>query len=228
MTNVNWERWARVSGIGFVVLFIVAFLTYGTPPKVNGSTGDIVGFFDGHRGRVLASMILFGIAFLLLLWFVGAVANTLREAGEGRVAATTIGLGATFVGIQAISGSIAAGLAYNIAISGGNGIVRAMNTLISTTQVISSYPLAGLILVVSAALWRTKTVPEWYSWLGTASAVLVLLHGTNWATSGFWSPTGGYLWVTLIAWLAWTTVTSWLLYVRVTVTAPQRAPVPTH
>lgn len=55
----------------------------------------------------------------------------------------------------------------------------------------------------------------WYSWLGLLAAALALLHGTNWATSGFWSATGGFLFVAIIAALAWTLVTSVLLSMRV-------------
>jgi hypothetical protein len=227
MTDVNWERWARAAGIGFVVLFIVAFAIYGNPPKVNASGADIVSFFDGHRGRVLTSMIVFGIAFLLLLWFIGATANALREAGEGRVAATTIGMGAVFVGIQAVTGALAGGLALNIAAIGDEGIVRSVNTLISSSEVISSYPLAGLILVSTMGLTRVGVLTGWASWLGLLASGLVLLHGTNWATTGFWSPTGNYLWVMLIAWLAWTVTTSWSLYSHSTAPAPERAAVPT-
>jgi hypothetical protein len=230
MTSVNWERWSRAAGIGFVVLFIVAFGLYGNPPKVNATAGDIISFFDDSRGRILTSMIIFGIAFVLLLWFVGSVANTLREAGEGRLAATTVGLGAVFVAIQALGGAIAGGLALNIASTGDEGIVRALNTLISSSEVLSSYPLAGLILLVSAGLTRTRIVTApWYRYVGVVAAVLVLLHGTNWATTGFWSPTGGYLWIMLVAWFGWTALTSWLLYALAPAgaRAPERAAVPT-
>jgi hypothetical protein len=227
MTNVNWERWARASGIGFVVLFVVAFLIYGEPPKVNASGTDIVSFFDGDRGRVLTGLIVFGVAFTLLVWFIGTMANTLREAGEGRVAATTIGMGAVFVGVQAVSGALAGGLALNIAAIGDEGVVRSINTLLSSTEVISSYPLAGLILVSSAGLKRAGILTDWASWIGTPAAVLVLLHGTNWATTGFWSATGGYLWITLVAWIIWTVVTSWTLYSKAAAGAPERAAVPT-
>ncbi|TMK80499.1 MAG: hypothetical protein E6G45_00050 [Actinobacteria bacterium] len=219
MTNVNWERWARAAGIEFVVLFIVAFAIYGNPPKVNGNAADIISFFDGHRGRVLTGMIVFGIAFLLLLWFIGAIANILREAGEGRIAATTIGMGAVFVGVQAVGGAIAGGLALNIAGIGDEGIVRALNTLLSSSELISAYPLAGLILFVSIGLNRARILADWYCYMGVAASVLVLLHGTNWATSGFWSATGGYLWITLIAWIGWTVVTSGLLYTHATAAA---------
>lgn len=231
MTGMNWERWSRAAGIGFVVLFIVAFGIYGNPPKVSATAGDIINFFDGSRSRVLTSMIVFGIAFVILLWFVGTIANLLREAGEGRLAATTIGMGATFVAIQALGGAIAGALALNVAGIGDEGIVRALNTLISSSEVLSSYPLAGLILLASAGLTRSRIVTaEWYRYTGVVAAVLVLLHGTNWAATGFWSPTGGYLWVMLVAWFAWTLLTSWLLYAQAPAgaRAPERAAVPTH
>ena len=231
MTSVNWERWSRAVGIVFVVLFIVAFGIYGKPPKVNATGGSIINFFDGSRGRILTSMIIFGIAFAILVWFVGAIANTLREAGEGRLAATTIGMGAVFVSIQALGGAIAGGLALNIASAGNEGIVRALNTLISSSEVLSSYPLAALILLTSVGLSRSRILTaDWYRYTGVVAAVLVLLHGTNWATTGFWSPTGAYLWVMLVAWFGWTLVTSWLLYAQAPAGArtPERAAVPTH
>jgi hypothetical protein len=229
MTSVNWERWARASGIGFVVLFIVAFIILGEPPKVNASTDDIVSFFDGDRGRVLTSMVVFGVAFIILLWFVGAIANVLREAGEGRLSATTIAMGATFVGLQAVIGAIAGGLALNIAATGDAGVVQALNTLTGSVDLISAYPFAGLIAAATIGFTRLRLLPYWYGYVGLAAAVLVLLHGTNWATSGFWSASGGYLWITIIAGLGWTLITSVLLYTRAPATAPapERAAVPT-
>jgi hypothetical protein len=229
MTGMNWERWARASGIGFVVLFIVAFIILGETPKVNDSTDEIVSFFDGDRGRVLTSMIVFGIAFILLLWFVGAIANALREAGEGRLGATTIAMGATFVGLQAVIGAIAGGLALNIAANGDAGVVQALNTLIGSVDLIAAYPFAGLIAAATIGFTRLRLLPYWYGYVGLAAAVLVLLHGTNWATSGFWSASGGYLWITIIAGLGWTLITSVLLYTRApaTAVAPERAAIPT-
>jgi hypothetical protein len=222
MTNMEWERWARATGIGFVVLFIAAFIVYGEPPKVNDSGEEIASFFDGDRGRVLTAMIIFGLAFMLLVVFTGAIASTLREAGKGGWGATTIAAGAVFVGLQAVTGAIAGGLALNIAATGDNGTLVGLNTLLSTVDVISAYALAVFILAATVGLTRTELVAAWYGWLGLAAGILVLLHGTNWSTSGFWSPTGGYLWVTIIAGLGWIVVTSVLLYMRTT--AVERRP----
>jgi hypothetical protein len=227
MANVNWERLARAAGIGFVVFFIAGFIVYGDAPKVNASAIDIASFFDGDRSRVLSGLVVIGIAFLLLLWFLGALANAMREAGEGRLALTVIGMGATFVSIQAVTGAIAGSLALNIAAIGDEGVLRALNTLIATGDAIAAYPLAGLILAATVGLSRSGVIARsWYMWIGLLAAILAFLHGTNWATSGFWSATGGYVFVTIIAGLGWTLITSWLLYTA-EARAPERAAVPT-
>jgi hypothetical protein len=134
-------------------------------------------------------------------------------------------MGATFVGLQATIGAIAGGLALNIAATGDEGVVQALNTLIGTVDVISAYPLAGVIAAATIGLTRARIVPSWYGLVGLAAAVLVVLHGTNWATSGFWSASGGYLWINVVAALGWTLITSGLLYMRSPTTAavPERA-----
>jgi hypothetical protein len=55
--------------------------------------------------------------------------------------------------------------------------------------------------------------------------VLVGLHGTNWASDGFWSPGGEYVYVVVIAALVWTVVTSVLLF-RAPITTDLTAPTP--
>jgi hypothetical protein len=90
MGAVNWERWARAGGVGFVVLTVIAFIVAGESPKVGDPTEDVISYYDGDRGKVLVSSLLFGIGVLLFLWFAAAIANLLRENGEGRVGATVI------------------------------------------------------------------------------------------------------------------------------------------
>ena len=112
----------------------------------------------------------------------------------------------------------------NIAAAGDDGTLVGLNTLLSTVDVISAYALALFISAGTIGLTRASLVAGWYGWLGLAAGVLVLLHGTNWSTSGFWSPTGGYLWVTIIAGLGWIVVTSVLLYMQTP--ARERSPEP--
>ncbi len=220
MTNVNWERWARATGLGFVVLVVTAFIVLGEQPKVGSSLDEVASYYDGDRGRVLTGVIIFGIAFLMLLWFVGAIANTLRVGGEGRLAGTVMGLATAFVSIQAVGLCVAGGLALNIAGAGDEGVIQALNTLAWVPDVMSAYPLAGLIAAASIGLWRARLLPDWYGWLGIVAAVGVLLRGTNWATDGFWSPSGGYVFVTILTALFWFVTTSLLLVRRSTLLEP--------
>lgn len=93
---MNWERWARAAGIGFFLFTVAAFIVGGEPPKVSDSPEDVAAYFTENRSQVLVSSFLFAVGLILFLWFAGAVANTLRERGEGRVAATALAAGTTW------------------------------------------------------------------------------------------------------------------------------------
>jgi hypothetical protein len=82
MSNVNWERLWRSSGINFVVFFIIAYVIYGDQPKVGASAVKLVSFYDGDRTRILIATVIFGGAVLFLLRFAAAIASTLRDAAR--------------------------------------------------------------------------------------------------------------------------------------------------
>lgn len=218
MTTVNWERWARAAGIVFVVLFVVGYILVGDIPKI-GEGDKVTSFYQGDRGRILTGLTLILFAYAVALWFIGTIANVLRESGEGRLAATSIALGATFLGVQTMLVAIAAGLAQSIAIGADAGVSQALNALTWNIDVASAFLLAGLVTVVSVGLNRARILPAWYGYFGLAAAVLVLLRGTNWAIDGFWAPDGGYQLVAIAAALGWTVVTSGLLYTQSPATA---------
>jgi len=214
MAGFNWERWSRAAGIGFVVAYVAGFIVLGEPPKVNASADDVVSFFDGDRSRVLTALVIFGIAFALLLFFIGAIAEALREAGQGWFASTTVLTGAAFVALQAAGGAVVGGLSLSVARIGDAGVVTSFNVLASSIDVMAAFPLAFMLLVASVGLVRGRVLPGWFSWFGAIAAIIVLLHGTNWSRSGFWSATGGYLWLTVGAGIIWAVVTSAMLYAR--------------
>jgi hypothetical protein len=227
---VNWERVARATGILFVVLMVIGILVIGEQPKVGDSSTDIASFYTDHRSRVLTAVVIFGFAFLALIWFVGAVANALREAGEGRLAATGVVLAAVWVALQASITMMVGGLALNIAAADDNsGVLVGLNTISWTGDVFAAFMVAGLIAATTIGLVRARILPSWYGWLGLAATLAVALRATNWARDGFWSPSGDWIFVSIVCGLAWTLVTSILLVRRAPATAgaPDRAAVPT-
>ena len=210
--SLDWDRWSRLSGVAFVVVAIVAFVIIGEPPKVDGSLDELVSFYDGDRGRVMTGMAVFGLASVLLGWFVGTVANLLRGAGEGRLAGTSIALASAFIGAQLILSGITGALSLNIAAAGDAGVIGALHTTQWTIDTMSAFPMAGLLLALAVGLTRSGILPSWTFPAGAAAAVIALLRGTNWAEDGFWAPGGGWTVVTIIAILLWFLMISVMLF----------------
>jgi hypothetical protein len=46
---LDWERMWRGSGVVSAVLLIIAFVIYGSQPKLGASAVKLVSFFDGDR-----------------------------------------------------------------------------------------------------------------------------------------------------------------------------------
>lgn len=213
MSDMAWERWARLSGIGFAIVFLVAFVLYGDAPGPNASASELVSFYDGDRGQILTATFLMGVAQIFFLVFVGAIASGLRVAGKGGWAATSIAAGAAVVGFFVVVVGVNSALAFQIAGQSEEGIVMAMSDLQWALIVMLSYPGASLLAAASIGLWRAGLVPDWFGWAGIAAAIVFLFGGTTWSNEGFWAPDGGYsAWVTPIVFVAWSIVASWLLY----------------
>ena len=222
--SMSWERWSRGSGIAFAVLAAVGFLVLGELPGVSDAPEDLVAFFDGDRDRILTGMVIFGFALIALGWFNGALANILREAGEARLAVTGLVLGAAFLGAQLMVTAIVGSLSLNIAAAGDAGVIQALTTMAWSVDTMSAFPLAGAIAAYSVGLARSGVLADWVLWAGLAIAAIALLHGTNWATDGFWSPGGGWTVITVIASLVWALVVSALL---LRASSSERVSVPT-
>jgi hypothetical protein len=205
----DWERWARAAGIGFVVFAVLAFVVGGETPSVGDPVEDVVSYYD-DRGQVLVSSFLFAVALGFWIWFAGALANNLRERAQGRVAATIIGAVATFAAIQFVGTALNADLAYSVAGSDEPGVTKALFDLTWTLDVLAAVPSA-VFLAAAIGLRRTAMIPGWLSWAGIGVAVLFGLRVTNWASDGFWSPTGGYLFILIPLTLLWILLASVIL-----------------
>ena len=155
----NWERWARGAGVVFFVLAAAGFIVAGESPKVSDSAEDVVQYLDSNRSQVIAGAVLFAISLVFLLWFVGAVANHLREAGEGRVAATVLAAGAAFAAVQLVVAALFATLAYSVAGGGDAAVTKALFDLDLGLDLLDGL-LAGLFVISAAiGLKRTNSIP---------------------------------------------------------------------
>ena len=148
--------------------------------------------------------------------FAGAVANTLRESSEGRVAATALAAGTAWVVIQLVLTAITAALAHSIATDADATGIRPLFNLSWVLDMMGALPIAAFVLAVSVGLRRTQMIPQWLSWGGVVVALLLALRSTTWARDGFWSPTGEYLFIVIPLALLWILITSIVLVRRAT------------
>jgi hypothetical protein len=212
MTQMQWDRWARAAGIPFAVLLVVGFVLFGDAPKVDASGGEVATFYSDHSGRILTGVPIIAIGFLFFLWFAGAIANVLRESGQQRLAATLVALAGAEVAVAFVVQALGASLALNIADGGDEGVNQAVSSLSWSIDALGAFLIGAIIGAATVGLTRAAIVPRWFTWAGLVAAVLVALRGTNWASDGFWSPSGGYVFVLLVAGLGWAITASILLF----------------
>src|SRR6266852_6262682 len=208
-TPMFWERLWRMSGINFVIFFIIAYLIYGYQPRVGASADALVAFYDGDRTRILVAAVISGLAILNLLWFAAALRTTLADAGQDGWGAAATASSAAVAGLFLLLITVGAALAFSIAGSGNHALMSGLNDFAWACVVLSSFPRAMLIMSGTFGFWRAGLISNALFAAGVAVVVLVLLGGTTWLTGGFWAPDGTYSrFVSPIIGLVWGMVVS--------------------
>src|ERR1700752_117754 len=139
-TRVFWERLWRMSGINFIIFFIIAHVIYGHQPHVGASTEALVAFYDGNRTRILIAAVVFGMAVLNLLWFAAAIRTTLADAGQDGWGAAATASSTAVGGLILLLITVGAALAYSIAGSGNQTLTSGLNDLAWAGAVVTSFP----------------------------------------------------------------------------------------
>ena len=208
-TPMFWERLWRMSGINFVIFFIIAYLIYGYQPRVGASADALVAFYDGDRTRILIAAVFFGMAILNLMWFAAALRTILADAGQDGWGAAVTASSAAFGGLFFLLITVGAALAYSIASSGNHTFTAGMNDFAWAGVVLTSFPRAMLIMAGSFGLWRAGLISNALFGAGVAAVGLGVLGGTTWLRGGLWAPDGAYArFVWPIIGLVWVVVAS--------------------
>ena len=214
-TPAFWERLWRMSGINFVVFFMIAYVIYGYQPQVGASADALVAFYQGDRTRILIAAVFSGVAVLNLLWFAAAVRTDLADAGQDGWGAAATASSAVAAALFLLLITVGAALAYSIAGSANPTVISGLNDIAWAGVVLSSFPRAMLIMASAFGLWRAGLISNALFAAGVAAVVLVLLGGTTWLSGGFWAPDGAYSrFVSPIIGLVWVVVVSRVLLTR--------------
>jgi hypothetical protein len=204
------------SGFAAIVLFLIAVFLPGAPPQTTASKASILHYFTSHHRSGIIAAIAGGLGLIALLWFVGCVAGAMRKSGEDRLA--DVGICAAMVALTAflVSGGITTAMFYG---TDTTQFTKGMYIISTIVSAFAGFPLAAWIGSAAIAAWRTGSMPQWYAGMSGIAAILALFNGGALAHRGFYSPTGAYGIVGMIAVFVWIACTSAML-----MRDPERAP----
>ena len=207
MNKWSVERWAASTGIGFAILLLVGGFLPGSPKKWNASAADIQSYLQGKHKEILIGGILFGVGYVLFLWFLASFAGYFRDAGQGRLATVMYGAGVAAVTIGAIGDGLNVAFA-RLTYTADANTVRTLYGMTSFLYGRLPWVFAALALATWLAVKRSKAMPDWYAWLSLVGAVLFVLGGLSLKTHGFFSPSGGMSFVAFVAVILWIAISS--------------------
>jgi hypothetical protein len=222
MSLARWARWAPVTGILAAAALVVGFVAIGaTPPDSADSGQTILAFAREHRGGLLTSVYLTGLALVFVVWFLGSLAVRLREVGEQRLAAIAFGSGLVIAAVALVQATALAAIAWRPDDLGARDakLLYSLQELMDTT---AAFPLAALAGAAGIAALRSAALPRWLGWASLAMGVVMLVRGANFAETGFFAPQNGFTFLSFVLTLAWLVATSVVL---LRASASEHAPV---
>jgi hypothetical protein len=217
------ERISAYSGLVFAVLLLCSGFLPGSPAKWYAPAADIQSYLQGKHKEILASMILSGIAYIFLLWFLATFAGMFRDAGQGRAATVIYGAGAATVAIGAIAGGVQLGLA-KVTYTADSSTVAAMYGVGTWLYARIFWTMAAVALATWVAARRSKAVPTWYTLLTLLVGCVWIVSGVSMNDTGFFSITGTMGMAGFVLIPVWVGISSMVMLIQErTAHAPARA-----
>jgi hypothetical protein len=214
----RWDRWAAATGIGFVVLTVLAFLIVPDPPAPDDGSEFILNFFIENDSDVMWQSFFYGLAGVLLLLFGGTLAGSLRRAGAdpaGGLPATVAASAATAVALYLLGvvswGALASGVETM-----DQGVAYGLFQVGGFAFVLTNFPAAAFVLAASLGITRTGLMPAAVGWVGSVVAVylIVTAGGRTLGDSDAFAAGGSLGVVAFLAFLFWVFVASVFLVQR--------------
>jgi hypothetical protein len=198
MTAQRWERYAPLTGVLAVVLWVVGFLILMSPGMVGQEAPpeQVLAYYQRNGGAVLAGGLIFAFGALSLIWFLGSLRVALHsaEGGLGRIASIAFGGGlamavsALFLPASAMGVALSAG---TISATSADALHRLPNVFFFGVEMFAAV-LVGATGVVAL---RTAALPRWLAWVSLVLALGLLIPPVGWVGILFGLP----VWVVLVS-----------------------------
>jgi hypothetical protein len=178
-------RWGGIAGIVFAVLFVIGFLLVADTPDTDESNAAWVRYFadSDNRRMIVIGVIIWALAVLAFLVFLGVLCEQLRNASPGSEWISTVAFasGLVFAAMLAVAGLGAGSVPASIEF-GDNPVVRdadvirTLDSLGFGALLVFGAATAGLLILTSSIVaGRTALLPRWLVITGYVVGVIVIL-----------------------------------------------------
>lgn len=195
----RWSRLAPLTGIIFVLLFVVSFAVGGSTPGVHATGLKVLSYYKAHHGQQMGSAFLEAVGVVFLLFFAAALRSHFRRV-EGARSLAALGFGGAVV--LGVAGATFAALNWALADARNTldlSAAQALNVLSNDFFWPSSIGVAVFGVGYGLAIARNGALPRWLGWIAILIGILSM------------TPIG---FVAFLAVLAWSLIVSALLFAR--------------
>jgi hypothetical protein len=191
MKEDRYVEYGAATGIVFVILTIVGFIVFPTPPDLNSPAQEWASYFLGHHDGVRAAIVLLTVAMFFFIWFLGTLTSVLRIAtGTPRLPSIAFAggiLGAACLLIGLSAEGVAAFRPQGV----DPLITRAMNDIFVMVGVAAIPAFVAFFAATAVVILRTGAFPSWLGWLLVIAAVVQpLTFGALFTKSGAFAGDG--------------------------------------
>ncbi len=175
MSDRTWRKVGSLSGIGFVLLLVLAYiLGPNDPPPLDGGATGIAGFVSQNGDDINVSSALYAAALVLFAFFIGAIAANNRAGDrEGRLSAAghAGGIAALISGALSVGFAVASSAAIDTGYPGSEAL-----------WIMSCISFLGVLLGIAVLALATGKIAldgraVLPGWLGLGSVVVAVFLG---------------------------------------------------
>ena len=195
-------RWSPISGIVFVVLYVIAGVIFMDAPAPSATDDEIFSYYadSGNQRSFAIAFLLTTIAAPIFLWFLGSLAGRLRQAeGEpGWLPRIALVSGGAFAAVAFVGAALPQFVPDAVENDPDQftldpDVARLLTNAAYTLNPELAVPLsAPLVLAASLIFLRTGLLPRWVGWAGVGVTLVSFV--------GFLvGPTFLLLWILVVA-----------------------------
>jgi hypothetical protein len=176
------ERWAGLGAVAYVVLFIAGvILNFSGQPDSDAPPGEVILYYSkaSHRDKITWGWLLVVIGVFFLVWFVGALRQTLRRIDADGTLTTVAAIGGTVYASLTL-----VGVALNAGIKTMSDdtfhhqvfpeLIHAADDAGYVIHASGGVGAAALMIAASLLVSRAGLIPRWVGIVGIVFGVLAI------------------------------------------------------